>query len=76
MGDGDSSDGSESAPSDDNLPQKELLKNLPVDKDLPKKDTKKKVIPKEIIKRAPTPKDPVSPKKRPVRVVLTETNQE
>ena len=29
LGDGDSSDGSESAPSDDNQPQKDLLKNLP-----------------------------------------------
>jgi hypothetical protein len=38
MGDGDSSSGSDSAPSDDNLDAKELLKNLPVvDKTLKKK---------------------------------------
>ena len=43
LGDGgDSTSGSDSAPSDDNLPQAELNKNLPVEE---KKVTKKKVIP-------------------------------
>lgn len=38
MGDGDSSSGSDSAPSDDNLDAAELMKNLPiVDKTLKKK---------------------------------------
>lgn len=38
MGDGDSSSGSDSAPSDDNLDAAELIKNLPtVDKTLKKK---------------------------------------
>jgi hypothetical protein len=43
LGDGgDSTSGSDSAPSDDNLPQAELNKNLPVEE---KKVTKKKVVP-------------------------------
>ena len=48
LGEGDSSSGSDSAPSDDNLPQKELQKNLPKDDESsPKKQTKKKNVVKK-----------------------------
>jgi hypothetical protein len=44
LGQGDSTSGSDSAPSDDNLPQAELNKNLPADEI--KKVVKKKVVAK------------------------------
>jgi hypothetical protein len=52
LGDGDSSSGSDSAPSDDNLDAAELIKNLPtVDKTLKKKlkqEAEKKNEPKRL----------------------------
>ena len=45
LGEGDSTSGSDSAPSDDNLPQSELIKQLPADE--AKKLAKKKLIVKQ-----------------------------
>ena len=54
IGEGDSTSGSDSAPSDDNLPQSELTKQLPADE--AKKLAKKRPIAKQ---------NPGSPSKRP-----------
>ena len=64
LGDGDSSSGSDDGPSDDNLPQAELKKNLPVDSDVQfKKNIKKKTTRKTI--ESPTKPRASSPKTVP-----------
>ena len=61
LGEGDSSEGSDSAPSEDNLNPAELLKNLPVaDKTLQQKIKEKKLLEKK--------KEPTQHKKQEVKV--------
>lgn len=75
LGEGDSSSGSDSAPSDDNLPQAELKKNLPVDSDVAfKKTVKKKNIVKKALesptKRASSPKTQPKPAQKAAETPL------
>jgi hypothetical protein len=71
LGDGNSSEGgSDSAPSEDNLPASDLLKQLPVaDKTLKQKikdEKSKRNLPKnqKVVKKPPSPKEEKSPLKR------------
>lgn len=75
MGDGNSSEGSDSAPSEDNLNPAELIKNLPVvdkdskkkakDKKLNKKEPASALLKKPELKRVPSQsKEAVKPVKR------------
>ena len=66
LGDGDSSSGSDSAPSDDNLDATELIKNLPfVDKTL-KKKLKQEADKKNELKRLNTNANKAPFQKKPV----------
>lgn len=72
LGDGDSSSGSDSAPSDDNLDAAELIKNLPiVDKTL-KKKLKQEAEKKNELKRLNTNANKAGLKKQAQPPVLPE----
>ena len=72
MGDGDSSSGSDSAPSDDNLDAAELIKNLPtVDKTL-KKKLKQENDRKNDLKKVISGGNKVQLSKKPIPPILPE----